>query len=128
MVSKKGRGQVVTWTCYLSDEAVDFFADLTKGKDASAPLLPNDLGEAWRKNGYRRELLEAKEKAGMPDNFDLYAFRHYHISKALKAGIQAQVIAENCGTSVRMLEKHYAKFTKEERRAMMNTVALGGEG
>ena len=67
----------------------------------------------------------AKLAEKMPADFDLYAFRHYHISKALLAGIQAQVIAENCGTSVRMLEKHYAKFVGSDRRAMMNSMTLG---
>jgi hypothetical protein len=55
----------------------------------------------------------------------MYAFRHYHISRALLAGIQAQVIAENCGTSVRMIEKHYGKFVGSDRRAMMNAMTLG---
>ena len=38
--------------------------------------------------------------------------------------MQPQVVAENCGTSLRMIEKHYGKFPKADRRAMFNAVAL----
>ena len=123
--SRKGNGKIKTWDCYLSDETIKFFKQVTKDKLPKAPLLSNDAGEAWGKNTYRRALLTAKQESRMPDDFDLYAFRHYHISKALLVGIQAQVIAENCGTSVRMLELHYAKFIGSDRRAMMNLVELG---
>ena len=123
--SRKGTGKVKTWSCYLSEDALKFFKSITKNKLPKAPLLSNENGEPWAKNSYRRTLLSLKKSTKMPDDFDLYAFRHYHISKALLAGIQAQVVAENCGTSVRMLEKHYAKFMGKDRRAMMNLVELG---
>lgn len=123
--SRKGNGKVKTWNCYLSDDAIKFIKQVTKNKLPKAPLFSNDSGKAWGKNTYRRAMLSAKKVAKMPDDFDLYAFRHYHISKALLAGVQAQVIAENCGTSVRMLESHYAKFIGSDRRAMMNSVELG---
>jgi hypothetical protein len=38
--------------------------------------------------------------------------------------VQPQVVAENCGTSMRMIESHSGKFLKADRRAMFNTVAL----
>ena len=123
--SRKGNGKMKIWDCFLSDEAVKFFTEVTNYKLPKAPLLCNDNGEAWGKNVYRRSMLEAKKKTKMPDDFDLYAFRHYYISKALLAGIQAQVIAENCGTSVGMIEKHYGKFMGADRRDMMNRVELG---
>ena len=123
--SRKGTGKVKTWECYLSDDSFQFFKEITRNKLPKAHILTDDNGEPWQKNGYRRTLLAAKIKARMPSDFDLYALRHYYISKALLAGMPAQVVAENCGTSVRMLEKHYAKFMGSDRRAMMNSVALG---
>ena len=123
--SRKGTGKVKTFDCYLSDEAFRFFKALAKDKLPKAHLLTDDSGEPWQKNGYRRTLLKAKIESRMPSDFDMYAFRHYYISKALLAGMQAKVVADNCGTSVRMLEKHYAKFMGSDRRAMMNSVVLG---
>jgi integrase len=125
LVSRKGNGKVKVWHCYLRDDALTFFEEVSKDKLPTAPLLTDDSGEQWLKNGYRRAMLTAKQESKMPADFDMYAFRHYHISKALLSGIQAQVIAENCGTSVRMLEKHYAKFVGKDRRAMMNTMVMG---
>jgi site-specific recombinase XerD len=124
----KGNGKIKVWDCFLSDAALKFFKEQAKGKLPNAPLLPKDNGEPWGKNGYTRLMNATKIKAKMPADFDMYAFRHYYISKALLAGIQAQVIAENCGTSVRMIEKHYGKFLGSDRRAMMNAVELGIEG
>ena len=46
----------------------------------------------------------------------------YH--KALLAGVRAQTIAENCGTSIRMIDKHYGKFMATDRREMLNKVEL----
>jgi hypothetical protein len=51
-----------------------------------------------------------------------YALRHTHISLALLAKVNIQVLAENTGTSVRMIEQHYGKFLKEDRRKMFNMV------
>jgi hypothetical protein len=116
---------VKIWECFLSEPTIEFFKKVSKDKFPKAPLLAQDSGEPWGKNLYRRSLLDAKLKAKMPEDFDLYAFRHYHISKALLAGIQAQVVAENCGTSVRMIEKHYGKFMGADRRDMINRVELG---
>lgn len=122
--SRKGSGAVKTWNCYLSDAALNFFKEMSQSKLPNAHLFPDDSGQHWNKNGYRRIMLDAKVAAKMPADFDLYAFRHYFISQSLAAGIQPQVIAENVGTSVRMIELHYGKTRGETRRALMNTVEL----
>ncbi len=70
-------------------------------------------------------MIEAVETAKLPHGTTFYALRHTHISRALLAGVNSQVIAENCGTSVRMIEKHYGKFMKADRRAMFDKVKLG---
>ena len=62
---------------------------------------------------------------GLPSETVFYSLRHYFISKALKSGMPVQVVAENCGTSIRMIEAHYGKFMKSDRRAMLNEVELG---
>ena len=102
-----------------------FLESVAKSKLPKAYIFTKDTGEQWGKNGYRRAMLYAKEKAKMPADFDMYAFRHYHISKALKSGVPAINIAKNCGTSVKMIEKHYAKFLNQDMRDAMNSVQLG---
>lgn len=41
----------------------------------------------------------------------LYSLRHYYITKSLLAGVPIMTLAQQCGTSVAMIEKHYSKLT-----------------
>lgn len=110
---------------YLSDDALTFFKEITKDRLPDAYLLVRDDGMPWGKSHQHRPMKEAVKAAKLPKETVFYSIRHYHISKALLAGIPAQVIAENCGTSIRMLEKHYGKFMATDRRRMLNQVSLG---
>jgi len=121
----KGNGKIKEWDCFLSDAALKLFKEQAKGKLPNAPLLPKDNGETWGKNGHTRLMNAAKMKAKMPSDFDMYAFRHYHIGKAIDSGMQAIQVAQNCGTSVRMIEKHYDKFLNKGRRDAINRVEFG---
>jgi integrase len=111
--------------CYLSDEAVKFFKDVCKDRLPEANILVKDDGNPWGKSHHLRSMKEAVVKAKLPRDCVFYSLRHYHISKALLSGMPMQVVAENTGTSVRMIEKHYGKFTRKDRRQMMNEVVLG---
>ena len=35
-----------------------------------------------------------------------------------------QLLAENIGTSVRMIEQHYGKFTRDDRRRFLETASM----
>lgn len=108
----------------LSDEATRFFKDLTKDRLPDAWLLVKDDGERWGTSHHSRDFRALVQKAKLPADTVFYSLRHYYISKALLAGIPAQVVAENCGTSIRMIEKHYGKFMPSDRRAMLNQVVV----
>jgi hypothetical protein len=97
---------------------------MQKNKLPEALLLCRSDGFAWGKSHQQRPMKEAVQAAKLPAETVFYSLRHYHISKALLVGVPAQVIAENCGTSIRMLEKHYGKFMKADRLRMMNSVFL----
>ena len=109
---------------YLSDAAVAFFKAKAKGKLPEVHLLTKDDGTPWPEDDLNRPFKAAVQAAKLPPETTFYSLRHYHISKALLAGVQPQVVAENCGTSLRMIEKHYGKFLKTDRRAMFNEVVL----
>lgn len=111
--------------CYLSDDAVEFFKDVCKDRLPEAHLLVKDDGNPWGKSHHLRLMRDTVKKAELPKECVFYSLRHYHISKALLSGMPMQVVAENTGTSVRMIEKHYGKFTRKDRRDMMNEVVLG---
>ena len=103
----------------LTDEAVQFFEGLTAGRDPEALLLPKDDGAAWDHNSHLRPMREAIKRAKLPVGISLYSARHSHASQSLLNGMNPQLLAENMGTSVRMLEKHYGKFTSASRRALI---------
>ncbi|GMR20194.1 MAG: tyrosine-type recombinase/integrase [Gammaproteobacteria bacterium] len=111
--------------CYLNDDALAHFKKLAKGKLPTAYLHTKDDGTPWGRSHQHRPMKEAIKKAKLPRDTTFYAMRHTHISRALLAGVNAQIVAENCGTSVRMIEKHYGKFMKVDRRAMFNQVKMG---
>ncbi len=109
---------------YLSDTALLHFKNLAKGKLPTAYIHTKDDGQPWGRSHQTRPMQSAVKAARLPADTTFYTLRHTHISRALLAGVNAQVIAENCGTSVRMIEKHYGKFMKSDRRAMFNKVKL----
>ena len=111
--------------CYLSDEALKFFKGVCIDQLPEAHLLAKDDGTPWGKSHHLRSMRDAIKKAKLTRECVFYSLRHYHISKALLSGMPMQVVAENTGTSVRMIEKHYGKFTRTDRRQMMNEVVLG---
>ena len=117
-------GKTGVRTAYLSDDTARFFRELTKDRLPDAWLLVKDDGEPWGTSHHSRAFRALVKKAKLPADTVFYSLRHYHISKALLAGLPVQVIAENTGTSVRMIEKHYGKFMPKDRRAMLNQVAL----
>jgi hypothetical protein len=66
----------------------------------------------------------AVQKAGLPDDVTIYSCRHTHISQAILAGANLKLLAENCGTSVAMLEKHYAKFFAAARQELIERTSF----
>lgn len=110
--------------CYLSDKGIDLFRRLAGGRSGTEYLLLKDDGTPWGKSHQHRLMKAAVAAAGLPTETVLYSLRHYHVSKALLSGVQPQVLAENIGTSLKMIEKHYGKFMPKDRREMLNRVAL----
>ena len=115
-------GKTGARTVYLSNEAVAFFSSIAVGRKANTLLLPRTDGAQWGKNHHQRPFDAAVTTAKLPEETTFYALRHTHISLALLAGVNIQVLSEHTGTSVRMIEHHYGKFLRADRRAMFDKV------
>lgn len=111
--------------CFLSHEAEIFFKQQVKSKLPEAPLLSDPAGYHWKHGQQQPPMKNAVRAAKLPAETVFYSLRHYHISKAIMAGVSLLAIAKNCGTSVAMIEKHYGKFTPEDMRRLMDLVELG---
>lgn len=107
----------------LHSEAVEFFAEMVEDRPRSAPLLPREDGARWGPSHQHRPMKEALKAAKLDSEGTFYALRHSYISRAIEAGVPLTIIAENCGTSVRMIEKNYAKALADKRRAFIEAGA-----
>jgi integrase len=103
----------------LTKEAVRFFAGIAAGRGPDDLLLPKDDGTAWGKNHHVRPMHEIVKRAKLPKDTTIYCLRHTNASQSILAGINLKLLAENLGTSIRMLEVHYGKFIAGSRRKLI---------
>lgn len=110
------RGKTGPRTVILQPEAVAFFKQVAGTRGNGESLLKRPDGEGWKPSDQQRPMKEAIAKAGLDLEGTFYALRHSYISRAIEGGMPLTVLAENCGTSVRMIEKTYAKVLADKRR------------
>jgi len=77
---------------------------------------PIDAGE-WAKYYWNRAMRAKKIR---PRKF--YATRHTYISVALMEGVNIKWLAEQCGTSVTMIERHYGRYIKDDGDAPLRAL------
>ena len=111
------RGKTGGRTILLQKSAVEFFEALIEGRAAGE----FSDGRRWKKSSQTRPFKEALLAAGLPEKGSIYALRHTYISYSIEGGVPLNVIAKNCGTSVRMIEKTYAKLLKDKERAFIES-------
>jgi integrase len=70
--------------------------------------------DKWRKKYWYRALRACNVR---PRKF--YATRHTFISVGLSNGVNPKWLAEYCGTSVAMIEKHYGRYIKSDSREQL---------
>lgn len=138
----KGRGgKLRTRAVTLSDDGAEFFRAQASGKLPRAPLISNDEGLHWTDQqwcaGIETAITAANETAknptqGIPAGASAYSFRHTRISELLQIyGVDPLTTAQQTGTSVAMIEKHYFKFISGSMRDKLNAVkatAANSEG
>jgi len=117
-------GKTGSRTCFLSQQATTLLKKLTKLKLPNSPILIRDDNTPWGEKDHYRLFKETALIASSPKGSVFYCLRHYFISKALLSGIPIQIIAENCGTSVKMIEKHYGKFMNADRLKLIDQVEI----
>ena len=73
---------------------------------------------------FKRWLTRAQEAGEIAEGkeLSLYSLRHSYITRAIEDDVQLSLIAENAGTSVAMIEKHYSHvcvMSQTARKALM---------
>ncbi len=118
-------------TVVLSDEGVRFFQGIISDRAPDSLMFARENGMPWEKVSFGRALAAAIKAANvdasaaeiLPDDTCPYSLRHTHASQALANGMNLQLLAENMGTSIRMLEQNYGKFIQATRRSLMEASA-----
>lgn len=118
------KGKTGPRTVPLSKAAVALFARLTKLKLPTAYLLTRPDGQPWQHSDQDELMRDVVKKSRMPHGTVFYTLRHSFISAALKGGLSIHMTAKICGTSVRMIEGHYGKFTIQDAASKLNQIAF----
>lgn len=111
-------------TIPLSPDAVKFFREQAKGKEAGAMLIDRGNGVAWDRFAWRDEMQIAVSAAKLPDDVVLYSVRHAAISELLRSGLDPLSVARLAGTSVAMISKHYGHLVQDHVREMLAEVKV----
>jgi integrase len=90
--------------------------ELVKGRSGNAPLLCGYTADSRLTKWTSVLLKRTLERAELPSSAVFYTLRHSYISRAIEAGVSLKVIAENCGTSLLMIEKNYSKVLASARQ------------
>lgn len=101
-----------------------FFAAQAKGKTPAAPLLARADGVAWNKDSWKGPIKEAAAAADLPTATTAYALRHSTITDLVTGGLDLMTVATLSGTSVAMVERHYAHLRSDRAAAALETLTL----
>jgi len=107
----------------LSEDGARWFGEIAGDRDPRAPLLAPSEGGRWLKSMQHRRIKAALKAAELPTSASFYALRHTYISRAIERGMPLTLLAENVGTSVKMIEKNYAHMLAASRRALIERTA-----
>lgn len=111
-------------TATVSTAARQFFAEQSKGKLPTAPLLSREYGDHWNKNAWKKMFKGAVKEAKLPADTVMYTLRHVAISELIMGGMDSFVVARLAGTSVAMIEKHYGHLRHHETRQKLDAVKM----
>lgn len=92
----------------VHSQAAKFFDALAAGRSLGELMLTRVDSSPWRKNSYRRSLLDASKIAKIDPPVNFHAIRHSYASAMKRAGVDDTIIAAALGhASTRMVQEHY---------------------
>jgi integrase len=109
------KGKTGSREIHLAPPALALLRGLASGKQPDGWLLTTAEGGPWSKSLHARPFARAVATAGLDPETTFYALRHSYISRALVAGVPTKAVADHCGTSIVMIERHYAKFIPSDQ-------------
>lgn len=117
---KAGGGRAIL----LPDAVVSLFKEQARSKLPAAPLFAQADGKPWTKDYWKHPIRDAVRAAGLPAGATAYTLRHSTITDLVTGGLDLMTVAQVSGTSVAMIERHYAHLQKERVRDALATLTL----
>jgi integrase len=107
----------------VGDDVMEVLLPAIVGRPSDAPLFERWIHEQelggivwkkfergpWKRGELARPWKAIRERTGMPEVIP-YALRHSSIVRGLRKGLPIQQVAKLHNTSVKMIERHYAKY------------------
>ena len=107
----------------VGNDVIEVLLPAIAGRPSDAPLFERWIHEQepggiawkksergpWKRGELARPWKAIREHAGMPEVIP-YALRHSSIVRGLRKGLPIQQVAKLHNTSVKMIERHYAKY------------------
>lgn len=117
----KGHGER---TIALSADAKALMRKEAKGKLPLAPLFAQPDGNHWLRGLWSEAIRDAIRPAKLPPGTVAYSLRHSAITDLLTAGADPLTVCKQAGTSMVMLEKHYAHLLHKHATSAMAALSL----
>jgi len=111
-------------TIALSAKAKTVMREEAKSKLPLAPLFAQPDGSHWRKEHWGAPIRDAIKPAKLPARTVAYSLRHSAITDLLTAGADPLTVCKQAGTSMLMLQKHYAHLLDKYAAKAMGALAL----
>lgn len=107
----------------IGGELLAHLKENAKDKLPEAWLFSRD-GAQWKKEAWRDEINAAVDAAKLPAATCAYTLRHSAITDLVTSGLDLFHVAQLSGTSVAMIEKHYAHLQKKQAREGLQVLSL----
>lgn len=118
---KHGQDRKIT----LPPATAAFFAEQSKDKLPTAPLLARADGSPWNKDAWKYPFKDAVVAAELPAAATAYALRHSTITDLIALHkLDTLTVAQLSGTSLLMIEKHYGHLLREHAAKALASLTL----
>ncbi len=108
----------------LPPSTAKLFDAAARNKLPSAHLFTRADGVAWNKDSWKGPVKDAVIAAGLPPSTSAYTLRHSVITDLVVGGLDLLTVAQLAGTSVRMVQEHYAHLRADHAANALAKVAL----
>lgn len=108
----------------LPAQTAALFAEACRDKLPAAPIFTQPNGKAWGKDSWKDPFKAGATAAGLPDGAVMYALRHSAITDLVRGGLDLMTVAQISGTSVKMIQQHYAQHQADAATAALAAIAI----